>query len=60
MSDRRKLQDEVISLAHGNGGRFMRDPTCGSIAIPAHLLSRAVRERFSMKTSKTPRTSENS
>ena len=25
MSDRRKLQDEVISLAHGNGGRFMRD-----------------------------------
>ena len=25
MSGRRNLQDDFITLAHGNGGRFMRD-----------------------------------
>ena len=34
------MQDTHISLAHGNGGRFMRDPTRGGLATVCHEISR--------------------
>ena len=33
-----RMLDTHISLAHGNGGRFMRDPNRGVLATESHEL----------------------